>query len=998
MQDSDEVIPSSQPVIEVSVPKKTKRTPRQKKKRRSKLALTKKGETKENNNKSTSQSSKSSSNATPQSQPITIDIYAGLCSGVANSSSAIASEIDIYGAAKLLEIGNLNGLPPPKQIVPSKVFDSEDGLKTLKELIDTEQLDSEEVSSSQSNSILSNTTKQFLDGSYQLSEWPIENYQSPKKPLMNENSVQEQTDVSSVVESILNDFDDDDLETLEEPSRTPPVFFKKRQNLRTYFRVNESKEKKLVFDNDPCDEKPIQNSVDFVQNDENITEAESVEIDLNASRRIIENIANLSTFFTQSQTFELDFNASLSQEVDVVNEPIEEKIDDDISLPNESRASDKHLLDLDDHLLMLAVSPTAEMLKSSKRSFSQIITPTSSTTLTKRNSFNFATPSTSKAALVNEQRDFCPKRLRFDHTEQNIATTSSNPAQLPKNRGFATARGQTIQASSTSMAKYSKVFADVEAECQRLDPHMIGIEQNDECDKQLDLKRICDSNREAIPINLPKTKFNQATVVFKTAGGNKCTISDAKLENSRKLFRKEFDEFDMVLNENSPHKPELPERDEREAAQYRNNASAQRGFTTARGSDIGISAAKLQKYSKVYNEIDISSMDVAGPSTATSPMICKTPLTKVNEQSPLFATSTPNPNVQNVSRYSSITPINKNKENSLLAQESLGLNGNEFFDFFNNFDQNECTQRSIVETSFETSAIVPLDISILQNDVLHVTEQVKTERQQAFSQQQADCLKKPILIRPRVGSLSLEKLLRTQFTQVEVQPLRKYHRTELKQFGLPENVIDLTVDNATKFKFDMWNYYPIDVCRTNVGGIDMPDDMKLIMDGHSRVGLREISSAFLQCVSVDSKLVPDNWITNAFKWIVVKLAAMDRAFPHSNNGRYLTPENMLLQLKYRYDREIDKAERSAIRKIVEIDDTPAKRMVLFVSGILNENGTPKTLQLCDGWYAIQTSTLDITLAKAVQSKKIDIGTKLIIQGAELLGCVEGAHPLEVTDQ
>lgn len=40
-----------------------------------------------------------------------------------------------------------------------------------------------------------------------------------------------------------------------------------------------------------------------------------------------------------------------------------------------------------------------------------------------------------------------------------------------------------------------------------------------------------------------------------------------------------------------------------------------------------------------------------------------------------------------------------------------------------------------------------------------------------------------------------------------------------------------------------------------------------------------------------------------------------------------------MELKYRYDREIDRSQRSALRKILEKDDVATKRMVLCVSSI-----------------------------------------------------------------
>lgn len=53
----------------------------------------------------------------------------------------------------------------------------------------------------------------------------------------------------------------------------------------------------------------------------------------------------------------------------------------------------------------------------------------------------------------------------------------------------------------------------------------------------------------------------------------------------------------------------------------------------------------------------------------------------------------------------------------------------------------------------------------------------------------------------------------------------------------------------------------------------------------------------------------------------------------STSGQALTLKNVVARLKYRYDREIDGAERSILRKVTEQDDVPQKTMVLCVTDV-----------------------------------------------------------------
>ncbi|GJQ70783.1 Brca2 [Trypoxylus dichotomus] len=201
-----------------------------------------------------------------------------------------------------------------------------------------------------------------------------------------------------------------------------------------------------------------------------------------------------------------------------------------------------------------------------------------------------------------------------------------------------------------------------------------------------------------------------------------------------------------------------------------------------------------------------------------------------------------------------------------------------------------------------------------------------------------------------------------------------------------QNVInDVTSKNADMIHFNsISSEYS---GRTEDGAIIIPNAQNL-------VGLSEIEIAFRTMVGVEPSLIPDGWIVNHYRLIVWKLASYERFFSGQLSG-CLTIENIVQQLKYRYDREIDRAQRPAIRKILEKDDVSQKRMVLCVSDIIEVPNNGIELELTDGWYSIRT-LIDNPLIAAVRRKKIRIGTKLLTCGAQLLNC-DGCHPLQITD-
>ncbi|KAM3955411.1 LOW QUALITY PROTEIN: uncharacterized protein ACR2FA_010681 [Aphomia sociella] len=164
----------------------------------------------------------------------------------------------------------------------------------------------------------------------------------------------------------------------------------------------------------------------------------------------------------------------------------------------------------------------------------------------------------------------------------------------------------------------------------------------------------------------------------------------------------------------------------------------------------------------------------------------------------------------------------------------------------------------------------------------------------------------------------------------------------------------------------------------------------------TKMSVDSLKTYFLK--GVNRKLIPDKWLDNHMKLIIWKLISYEVSFPNVMSG-ICTAGNVLKQLNYRYRRELYNAERPALRKILERDDTPAKSLILCVVDIINiENSDANTkieLLLSDGWYCVK-ACIDKMLAKYVGSGKIKIGTKLITNGAELLNCPQGIAPWEDT--
>ncbi|KAM9388345.1 breast cancer type 2 susceptibility protein [Phaethornis superciliosus] len=269
-------------------------------------------------------------------------------------------------------------------------------------------------------------------------------------------------------------------------------------------------------------------------------------------------------------------------------------------------------------------------------------------------------------------------------------------------------------------------------------------------------------------------------------------------------------------------------------------------------------------------------------------------------------------------------------------------------------------------------------------------------------------------IRPQPGSLYV---IRTSArnrislkTAVDEKTPGFYSVEELYTYGVSKHCIQVTSTNAESFQFLLKDFFSKEYLLAG-NGMQLADGGWLIPTDEGKAGKKEFYRALCDTPGVDPKLITETWVYNHYRWIVWKLAAMEVSFPHEFANRCLTPETVLLQLKYRYDLEVDKSRRSAIKKITERDDAAGKTLVLCVSKIIslntvvspgssNKNVESKKgaaiIEVTDGWYGIR-ALLDPPLKALLHRRRLTVGQKIIVHGAELVGSQNGCPPLEAPD-
>ncbi|XP_015126346.1 uncharacterized protein LOC107047930 [Diachasma alloeum] len=568
-----------------------------------------------------------------------------------------------------------------------------------------------------------------------------------------------------------------------------------------------------------------------------------------------------------------------------------------------------------------------------------------------------------KAGLEAYTADVHENDLDFSDLKKKVSTVQRKKLD-PSGDDSKTSRGAELPPKRTSLPFISKPFTPLNVRRPEIRPN-------------------------STPITL------KSTCGFTTAGGGGINLSEAvqrKIQADLKAYNTEVDENEPVVKNNSTNsRNENPP----DSAKRKNPSDDVTPFGRKRARTAGTDLQARILFHEINEEDD---------EIIQSSLALENNRDTENDRILPFKNT-----VSEEMRASCERPSSRWSDSSYLPSTSSRPIERRPY----SFPTNPSTEKSKTDKKLTNQELIPDDVVFDSQEFLESYEKISTKiklnealerkRNEAIAKQENLIeAKRKNRARQNPGSLvqikEKDKSLMISLEQLcfPGTSLAPRDPREFPRLKIDPAVATLTSSTSENYQFNLEEIYR-NVSRTCVEGISVGDGALLIPNEHNLAGITEFKRSFLASPGVDPTLLPDNWVENHYKWIVWKLGSMDRLkFTRLAPPKCLTPDRVLKQLKYRYDREIDRAERPVIRRILEKDDAPSRRMILCVSRIKRTTMNKETtisMELTDGWYSV-VAALDTPMINNILSGKIKEGTKLMTYGSQLMNIEEGCHPLE----
>jgi hypothetical protein len=145
--------------------------------------------------------------------------------------------------------------------------------------------------------------------------------------------------------------------------------------------------------------------------------------------------------------------------------------------------------------------------------------------------------------------------------------------------------------------------------------------------------------------------------------------------------------------------------------------------------------------------------------------------------------------------------------------------------------------------------------------------------------------------------------------------------------------------------------------------------------------------------------VSEAWIHNHYVQIVWKLASYLPLAGSLKDAEVSLPrptvDEVVRQLRYRCEREVNQSERSVLKRACERDGPANCRMVVFVSRLdLKSDGGLLAKNVSDGWYTVK-ARFDPYIDSLVRSRRLQVGSKLFVSNGAMV--TANGVPCEATD-